>query len=195
MSQGHSNDQNEMEEEFSIGDDEATAIQNVAQTLSEGDDMTEGDAAEGENGEEENDTEEYDGGINEEAIAHLKAEIEALRLMLEKKKKECERVFLELAEFAKIFPKRAIESIPDEVWDSMKDGVPLSAAYALYEKQREADEYNIREVNRLNAERSAGAISSGADGGYYSPDEVRKMTADEVKKNYNLIIESMKKWN
>lgn len=202
MSQGQSNNSSNVGEELGFDGDAATAIQNVAQSLSEGDDMTEGDAPAEEipddeptDEEEEDKPDEYDGGINEEAIAHFKAEIEALKLMLEKKKKECERIFLELAEFAAIFPKRAIESIPAEVWESMRRGVPLSAAYALYEKQREADENNIREVNRINAERSAGAISSGADGGYYSPEEVRKMTANEVKKNYNLIIESMKKWN
>ena len=201
MSQGQTSNQNGPEE-IGIDGDAATAIQNMAQALSEGDDITEGEAPkedipENEPGdvEEEDKPDEYDGGINEEAIAHFKAEIEALKLMLEKKNKEYERIFLELTEFAMVFPKIAIESIPGEVFDSMKSGVPLSAAYALYEKKKETDENNIREVNRLNAERSAGAISSGADGGYYSPDEVRKMTAKEVKKNYNLIIESMKKWN
>ena len=196
MNNGQSNNQGEFDEGLALDGDAATAMQNVAQALSmEDDDMTQGDTPENENGEKENNTDEYDGGINEEAIAHLKAEIEALSLMLEKKNKEYERIFLELAEFAMVFPKRAIENIPQEVWESMKNGVPLSAAYALYEKKKEADENNIREVNRINAERSSGAISSGADGGYYSPDEVRKMTAKEVKKNYNLIIESMKKWN
>ena len=86
MNNGQSNNQGEFDEGLALNGDAATAMQNVAQALSmEDDDMTQGDTPENENGEKENNTDEYDGGINEEAIAHLKAEIEALSLMLEKK--------------------------------------------------------------------------------------------------------------
>ena len=130
-----------------------------------------------------------------EEIKRLTFEIETLRAELEAKKRESERIFTELAEFASTFPKRSIDSITNEVWESMRSGVPLAAAYALYEKKRDASEGYAREVNRRNADRSSGAISSGADTGYFSPSEVKKMTPSEVKKNYRLIIESMKKWN
>ena len=133
--------------------------------------------------------------FDNDEIRRLKDDIEALRAELEAKKKESERIFSELAEFAVNFPKRTMECIPNEVWERVKNGISLSDAYSHYEKKREADESVINELNRINAERSSGAISSAADGGYYSPDEVKKMTANEVKKNYNLIIESMKKWN
>ena len=93
------------------------------------------------------------------------------------------------------FPKRRLESIGEEVFEQLRMGVSLAEAFAVSEQKREASEKYAEEVNTRNAERSSGAISSTADGGYYSPDEVRKMTAYEVKKNYNLIIESMKKWN
>ena len=144
---------------------------------------------------EENSSDELAEILDNDEIKHLKDEIEALKSALEAKKKEQERIFAGLAEFAMNFSKVSMDSIPDEVWESVKNGASLSDAYSLYEKKREADESIVREVNRINAERSSGAISSAADGGYYSPDEVRKMTAYEVKKNYKLIIESMKKWN
>ena len=131
----------------------------------------------------------------EQDIDALCAEIEALRAELEARKAENERIFAQIREFATVFPKRAVSSITDEVWDRVRDGVPLAAAYALYEKQREASENYAREVNERNASRSAGAISSSPESGYYSPSEVKSMTPGEVRKNYRLIIESMKKWN
>ena len=131
----------------------------------------------------------------EEEVKRLTSEIETLRAELEAKKKESERIFAELAEFATTFPGRSVDSITSEVWESMRGGIPLAAAYALYEKKREASEDYAKEINKRNAERSSGAITSAANGGYYSPAEVRMMTPAEVKRNYKLIIESMKKWN
>lgn len=181
----------ELEEEL-VEDDAASAIKSIAKTVSEEDEINDEDGAANES---EVKTDEPSSAVDTDEVKRLKDDIEALRSELEAKKNECERIFRELAEFAVNFPRTSMGSITDEVWESVKGGVPLSAAYALYEKKKEADENAIRELNRINAERSSGAISSTADGGYYSPDEVRKMTAYEVKKNYNLIIESMKKWN
>ena len=131
----------------------------------------------------------------EAEIAELYAEIETLKAELELKKNEAEGILDQIKEFALTFPKRTVESISEEVWESVRCGVPLAAAYALYEKKREASEEFTREVNQRNAERSSGAISSSASTGYYSSSEVKKMSPSEVRKNYNLIIESMKKWN
>lgn len=143
----------------------------------------------------ESDADEVTEETREDEIGALCAEIETLRAELEEKRAECERIFADLKEFALTFPKRTVASITEDVWERVREGVPLAAAYALIEKKREASEGYAQEINRRNAERSSGAISSAADGGYYSPEEVKKMTAYEVKKNYNLIIESMKKWN
>ena len=52
-----------------------------------------------------------------------------------------------------------------------------------------------RRINEENAKRSTGAIENVSDSGYYSPEEVKKMSAAEVRKHYGMIIESMKKWN
>ena len=69
----------------------------------------------------------------------------------------------------------------------------------ILQLQRALEEQQLKqrqtEVNLRNALRSTGAITNAADSGYYSPDEVRKMSASEVRQKYGLIKESMKKWN
>ena len=128
-------------------------------------------------------------------IDSLRAEIEALRAELDAKKREGERLFSEIAELALTFPYITLNSITEEIWQSSKEGIPLAAAYALYEKKREAANGYAKEINKRNAQRSSGAVTNSGDSGYYTPAEVRKMSSDEVKKNYKFIIESMKKWN
>ena len=64
----------------------------------------------------------------------------------------------------------------------------------LAEKTAEGERLRAA-INARNAEQSAGAVTNTTDSGYFSPTEVRKMSPDEVKKNYSMIIESMKKWN
>jgi hypothetical protein len=50
-------------------------------------------------------------------------------------------------------------------------------------------------VNRRNAERSAGHTGRGTAPEYYTPDEVRAMSAGEVRENYEKIRASMKQWH
>lgn len=130
-----------------------------------------------------------------EELERLRGEVESLRAQLEKKQSENERALLELAEFSELFPNIAVSSIPEEVWQKVKVGVPLSASYALYEKKTQRQAELAAAVNQKNAEKSSGAISRDGGEVYYSPSEVRSMSSGEVRKNYNKIIESMKKWS
>ena len=125
----------------------------------------------------------------------LRLEVEELRAKLEKKESEDARMFAEIGEFSELFPEKKLESIPEEVWNRVREGIPLAAAYALYEKKTEMKNKLVGMVNEQNAHKSSGSISHSRDDLYYSPDEVRKMSASEVKEKYNIIIESMKKWN
>ena len=125
----------------------------------------------------------------------LKAEISRLEQELEKRTTYHTRYMEEIREFSEVFGRDSLERVPESVWKSMEDGVPLAAAYALYEKKNAKLLEKAEAVNKKNASMSAGAIGGAAERGFYSPDEVRAMSAQEVKKNYNLIIESMKKWN
>ena len=101
----------------------------------------------------------------------------------------------QLNEFSDVYPEKSLDSIPTEVWGSVKCGVPLAAAYALYEKKTAVQTEFAQAVNSRNAERSSGAVGRECDCLYYSPDEVRQMSSSEVREKYNIIIESMKKWN
>ena len=90
-----------------------------------------------------------------------------------------------------LFPSVTEQDIPTEVWESVREGVPIEAAYALYDKKRILRE----EINRKNAQRSAGAVSKHSDNGFFSPAEVRQMSPAEVRRHYAWIKESMKRWN
>ncbi|MBQ8141093.1 MAG: hypothetical protein IJ038_05295 [Clostridia bacterium] len=125
----------------------------------------------------------------------LRREIAELKSVIERKERESARMLSEIGEFSELFPESTLESVPEDVWDKVRDGVPLAAAYALYEKKTDARKKIVGAVNDRNAERSSGSISQSRDDLYYSPDEVRKMSASEVKRKYDIIIESMKKWN
>ena len=127
--------------------------------------------------------------------AGLRAEIDKLRAELDGIGAKRAEFISEIKEFAAIFGADSVSKIPDEVWESTGRGVPLAAAYALYEKKEAQRAEMAERVNKKNASMSAGAIKNATNPEFFSPSEVRAMSAKEVKKNYNRIIESMKKWN
>lgn len=100
-----------------------------------------------------------------------------------------EKYAAEFAAFRKEFPEVALGKVTDEVWDEVKKGVPLAAAYALAE-HRAAKEARVisREANAWHS------LSGGTDEGLFSPSEVRAMTQCEVRRHYDRILESMKRW-
>lgn len=127
--------------------------------------------------------------------AELRAEIVKLRAELEGIGSKRSKFISEIKEFASIFGADSVSKIPDEVWESTSSGVPLAAAYALYEKREALRAQMAERVNKKNASMSAGAIKNATNPEFFSPAEVKVMSAKEVKRNYNRIIESMKKWN
>ncbi len=127
-------------------------------------------------------------------ISALKAEIDRLRTSLSQKEEEQKKVMEEMEEFSRLFPTTPIREVPESVWRDVGAGIPLSAAYALYEKKNRIDRLHAEEINRLNAERSAGRAGLHTANEYFSPDEVRSMSPSEVRENFKKIRESMKKW-
>ncbi len=120
----------------------------------------------------------------------LRAEVERLRGEVTRLSELQQRSRAELDEFCSLFPSVSLSSLPDEVRNQVDRGVPLPAAYALYEK-REA--YRAA-AGKRSAERSWHGMNEQSGGEYYSPSEVRGMSQKEVHKNYKKIIESMKHW-
>ena len=131
----------------------------------------------------------------EETVESLKAELDALRRELEEKRAAFERMSYEITEFSELFPTVSVSSIPDSVWESVKSGIPLSASYALYEKKTALLLTDAKKVNQKNSALSTGPLGREPASDFFSPDEVKAMSRDEVRKNYSKIMESMKKWN
>ena len=100
----------------------------------------------------------------------------------------------EYLEFARLFPGCDVSSLPDSVCESVRAGVPLAAAYALYEKKKSFESYEAHEKNSKNASLSFPISESGTEK-YFSPDEVKSMSREEVRTNYKRIIESMRHWH
>ncbi|MBO7249740.1 MAG: hypothetical protein J6V42_00510 [Clostridia bacterium] len=125
----------------------------------------------------------------------LKAEIESLKAELDIRSKVRERYVAEFREFSEIFGKDTLDNVPESVWERVEAGVPLAAAYALYEKKNALLLEKAEAVNKKNAAMTTGEINNATVSGFFSPSEVKAMSAKEVRKNYDLIIESMKKWN
>ena len=128
-------------------------------------------------------------------IEMLKRELDTLRKELEEKKSAFERMSRDIGEFSELFPEKNINAIPDSVWESVKAGIPLAAAYALYERKNAIRSDMAKRANEENSARTTGSIGRDNTENFYTPDEVRAMSRAEVKHNYSKIIESMKKWN
>ncbi|MBO5306310.1 MAG: hypothetical protein J6B12_06055 [Clostridia bacterium] len=128
-------------------------------------------------------------GVSEENEA-LRAEVERLRGEVTRLGELQARSRAELDEFCALFPTVSLASLPDEVRTQVDGGVPLAAAYALFEK-REACR---TAAGKRSAEQSWRGMNDQSDGEYYSPAEVKSMSQKEVHKNYKKIIESMKHW-
>ncbi len=142
-------------------------------------------------------TEEADHALPDSAheLETLRQEVEQLRAALAQKEQEQQNALREIGEFHRLFPDISIENVPEGVWDSVEQGIPLSAAYALYEKKRHMSEARAEEVNRRNASLSAGKAGKHTAGEYFSPQEVRAMSQRQVHNNYRAIMESMKHWH
>lgn len=104
------------------------------------------------------------------------------------------RVEREYAEFCDLYPDTPVASLPEEVWQDVKGGASLAAAYALAEKKRAVSLQRATDSNSRNRARSAGAVNN-AQSNEFSPAEVRAMSSAEVRANLSKIKRSMQKWH
>lgn len=130
----------------------------------------------------------------DEEIRTLRGRVEELTATLAQQKAQILRMEQECSEFAQLFPDTSLTRLPGEVWEAVKGGIPLAAAYALYQLRQQRREAEAAEVNARNRTMSGGGVS-GTPNQHLSPGEVRKMTAEQVHNNYSKILESMKLWS
>ena len=128
-------------------------------------------------------------------IAELREQVRRLTEELETRKAQQEKAAAQIDEFSALFPDIAVNTVPEEVWDSVRSGNSLAAAYALYTRRVEARDEQVKAVNAKNAAHSTGKAGRGTAEEYFTPAEVKAMSRSEVRANYSKIIESMKKWN
>ena len=131
----------------------------------------------------------------DEEIQTLREEVKRLTDELEARAAIADKIAAQIGEFSALFPEVPVETVPDEVWDSVKSGSSLAAAYAVYARKAYMSEQRASNVNKRNARNSPGVAGKGTASEYYTPDEVRAMSQKEVRANYSKILESMKKWN
>jgi len=135
---------------------------------------------------------------NSDELIALREKVEELSAQL-REREEIDaanaRMKEELEEFYEYFPSVDPKSVPDEVWEKVKRGASLAATYSLFERKREREEQRSVSHNERMRRMSTGAIEAADSDGYYSPDEVRRMTPAQVRKNYDDIVESMRHWN
>ena len=135
---------------------------------------------------------------NEESDAEraerLEGELAELRASIENERAQNSRMMSEYSEFSELFPDVPLEHVNESVWENVKKGIPLAAAYALYDKKNEISARAAASVNEKNSLASTGAVKYSGGEEYYSPAEVRAMSHGEVRANFDKIMASMKKW-
>lgn len=137
-----------------------------------------------------------EGELPEEVLAELENAKAVKREMRESRRKSDEEAKLraDIEAFRALFPEVKAEEIPEEVWAEVADGTDLRHAYALYVLTGQKSGGHAEEVNRDTSARSAAASGDGSTEPSYTPEQVERMSAREVAKNYQNILRSFRNW-
>lgn len=125
-----------------------------------------------------------------------------------KEAKQLKRDRESMAALAEIAPEITDASqIPEEVLRDYVQGKDLASSYAIWklktdretkaaEAAKTAKSEEIARANAENAKSSTGSISGDgvANDGYFTKEQVDRMTKAEVLKNYDQILKSTSKW-
>lgn len=141
--------------------------------------------------------------LSDFAKYHKKQERE--RAVEEQKRKDKEKWFIEdRADFVSKYPDVDIEAlIKDEDFAEYADGkvgeIPLAKIYEGYAKFTAKYEEKAKQIAAqrvANQKASPGSLSSTnpSDNGFYTKEQVEKMSTEEIKKDYDKVRASMAKW-
>ena len=102
----------------------------------------------------------------------------------------------DVAMFHTLFPSVSADKIPGAVWEAVEAGESLTAAYAVHFVQEMRDKERIERLNEENAKAAPPPVRhDGKEESYFSPEAVKAMSREEVRKNYQEILRSMDHWN
>lgn len=114
----------------------------------------------------------------------------------EKVPDDAEKLARDVAAFHSLFPDVKAEEIPGEVWERVEGGESLTAAYAVHFVREKREEERIAKLNAENEKAAPPPVRhDGKEESYFSPEAVKAMSRDEVRKNYREILRSMDHWN
>lgn len=116
--------------------------------------------------------------------------------ILRRENREKEKVSKELDRLWEMFPDVTPEDVPDELWELVENGETLLGAYCILMAKKNIEEQKAREKNRENSMRTPPAVKGGTEKKeYFTRDRVSEMDRNQVRKNYDAIVDSMKYWN
>lgn len=135
-------------------------------------------------------------GLPEEIVT----ELENARLSTKEHKKQLraqrdnEEMAKDIAKFREIFPDVTAESIPDNVWDEVANGISLAHAYALHIALSTRINARAEGINARNGNVSAMSVQGGTTEPSFTKEQVEKMSGRDVRNNYKSILKAMKSW-
>lgn len=96
-------------------------------------------------------------------------------------------------------PEENSEGLPEGADEALATASQIAAVRAEIEQLRAAlaamqERAKVESVNDKNGRQSTGKLEQKGDEGYFSPDEVRAMSREAVRANYDGIVRSMKHW-
>ena len=104
--------------------------------------------------------------------------------------------FQDYASFLEKYPDVKPESLPKEVLtDYMERNIPLDYAYEKYTASQKSSEMDEIKLNLENKTSNPGAISTNItqENEFYTMEELDQMSKDDIKKNYEKVMNSFKK--
>ncbi len=100
----------------------------------------------------------------------------------------------ELSALLEAFPDLKVDDIPDEIFESCKDGKGLAGEYALWYIKSGNKRAEAERTNESNSRSAPPEIRDGDGELYFTPEAVRTMSQKDVRRNFKAIMKSMEKW-
>ena len=112
------------------------------------------------------------------------------------KRKEAQKAALaeQIQKFRKVFPDVKSDGIPQEVWDDIKDGIPLPYAYALYLAATQGNKKYAEGINAKNNGMAPPPVNAHDDEGELTMEQVEAMSPEAIKRSFPKILRSLNKW-
>lgn len=100
----------------------------------------------------------------------------------------------DINELLELFPKLKAEAVPEEVWDRVREGDSLCAAYCLWVVKKAKEQLHIRDVNEKRSQAAPPPVADKGEEEFFTRETVKNMSPQQVRKHFNAILNSMDRW-